>query len=87
MVIAIFGGETYNSWGYRVEEVRETARTVFVRYSNIGYQTARGADLATPYAFVVIQKSNKLVVLEETTHTMQGTDVTREIARMPARKK
>ena len=92
MVIAIFGGETYASWGYRVEEVRENQSTIFLRYSEIDYQTVYVGEIttnkpadthdATPYAFVILRKSSKLIVLEETTRTKQGTDPTREVARL-----
>lgn len=92
MVIAIFGGDTYASWGYRVEEVRENESAVFLRYSNISYQTGytvgenaeepAGTHDATPFAFVVLRKSKKLVVVEETTHTMDGKHPTREVARL-----
>jgi hypothetical protein len=92
MVIAIFGGETFASWGYRLEEVREDESVVVLRYSNIYYQTGyeigvtteepEGMHDATPFAFVVLRKSKKLVVLEETTHTKQGTHPTREVARL-----
>ncbi len=90
MVIAIFGGDTENSCGFRVESVREKENTIVVEFANIGYQTGGpdgGGDRVTPYVFIVLPRSQKVVVLDETTHTRQGTDVTREVARLTAPRK
>jgi hypothetical protein len=87
MVIAIFGGKTFNNCGYQVESVGENKNTIIVRFSNIGYQTAGpggGADRVSPYAFIVLPKSDKPIVLEETTHSSNPKDapVSREVARL-----
>ncbi|MGM0489358.1 MAG: hypothetical protein ACQESR_21680 [Planctomycetota bacterium] len=82
MVVAIFGGKTVNSHGHRVEEVRGNNTTVFLRFSNIAYQTGNGVDEMTPYTFVVLRGSGKPVVLEETTHTMDGQHLTRVVGRL-----
>ena len=90
-VIAIFEGETFNSCGFKIESVREDGDTIALRFSNVGYQTAGpdgGADRVSPYAFVVLPKSEKTVVLEEMQHSLNPDErsVSREVARLKAGK-
>lgn len=92
IVVAIFGGKTTNSCGYRVESVRENDNEILTRITGIRYQTAGpngGADSATPYCFIVLPKSEKPIVLEETTYSMNAKDaaVSREVARLNAAEK
>jgi hypothetical protein len=87
LVVALFGGESFNSCGYRVEAVREDKASVFVSFSSIGYQTAGpegGADRVAPYAFVVLPRSEKQIVLHETARSKNPRDapLTKEVARL-----
>jgi hypothetical protein len=72
MVIAVFRVEKGNSRGLHVESVTDGDDQVTVRYTNLSYQTAAGFGRTLPptpitpaYAFVVVPKSDKPVVLEE----------------------
>ncbi len=91
LVIAVFGGSTTNSCGYRVESVSQDKDGMHLVFSEITYQTARaggGEDHAAPYAFIVLPKFTKQVVLEQVTHTMTGkTTAPTEVARLDAPKK
>lgn len=87
MVLAIFGGNALNCCGYRVESVHEIKNTIVVRFSDLGYQTAGpdgGADHVTLYAFVVLPKSEKAIVIEEVTHSFNPRDPprSREVGRL-----
>ena len=87
IVIAVFDGKRDNSCGFRVEAVDEDKGVVRVRFSDVWYQTWGDPDQVAPYAFIVLPKSDKIVVLQQTTHTTEGTDYTREVARLSVPKK
>lgn len=73
MVVAVFGGNKTNLCGYEVDSVQEQEERILVRFIDIDYQTAGpdgGADQVTPYAFIVLPKSDKPIVLEETVRSM-----------------
>jgi hypothetical protein len=75
MVIAVFGGKYVNSCGYRIESVHEDKHSTIVRFDDVSYQTAGpngGADQVTPYAFIVLPKSEKPVVLEKNMQRYKG---------------
>ncbi|HEV2293884.1 MAG TPA: hypothetical protein VGR35_08500 [Tepidisphaeraceae bacterium] len=67
-VIAVFEGESWNSCGFRIDSVTEQDDSIVVRFDDISYQTAGpdgGGDRVTPFAFVVLPKSQKLITLED----------------------
>jgi hypothetical protein len=75
MVIAVFGGKYVNSCGYRIESVTEDKNSIVIRFDDVSYQTAGAdgsADRVTPYAFVVLPKSEKPVVLEKDEQSYKG---------------
>jgi hypothetical protein len=63
-VIVLFRGSSHNSRGVWVESITETADAVTIRFADASYQTAGGAAPVTPYGFLLIPKSDKLVVIE-----------------------
>lgn len=74
-VVAIFSGKSINGRGFRVESVTEDNDKIVVRFDDISYQTAGpdgGGDQVTPYAFIVLPKSEKPVVLEENVQNIKG---------------
>jgi hypothetical protein len=78
MVIAIFQGAKTNSRGLRVISVNENNDNVTLRVDDMSYQTSGGLNggggggvPVKPYAFVVISKSAKLVVVEEDVQSLK----------------
>lgn len=68
IVIAILGGRSVNCCGYKIDSVRDHKDAVVVRFDEVSFQTAGpdgGAQHVTPYAFIVIPKTDKPVVLQE----------------------
>ncbi|WP_425399735.1 hypothetical protein [Aeoliella sp.] len=88
MVVAIFGGATTNTAGYRVDTVTNEVNTVVLRFEARTYQTAGpngGAAHVTPYAFVVLPKTTKNIVLERSAERYKGQPpVWRKVAELPA---
>lgn len=87
IVVAVFGGDSFNTCGYKIEAVHENENTIVVRFCIIGYQTAGpggGAQHVMPYAFVLLPKTKKAVVLEEITHSLNPSErpSSREVARL-----
>jgi hypothetical protein len=83
MVIAVFGGKYVNSCGYRIESVIENKISILIRFDDISYGTAGGADRVTPYAFVVLPKTDKPVVLEKNMQRYKGEPPEwKEVARL-----
>jgi hypothetical protein len=75
MVIAIFKGAASNSRGLNIMSIDEHEDTVSLRFYDMSYQTAGGLAggrvPVTPYAFVVIPKSDKLVLIEENIQSLK----------------
>ncbi len=75
MVIAIFKGAASNSRGLDIISIDEQDDTVSLRFDDMSYQTAGGLDggrvPVTPYAFVVIPNSAKLVLIEENIQSLK----------------
>jgi hypothetical protein len=65
MAVAMFEGKTVNSAGLVIVSISEDEQRITVRFEEKGYQTENGADTVTPYAFVVVPRSAKTLVLEE----------------------
>jgi hypothetical protein len=88
MVIAMFGGKSENRRGYRVESVLEKKDSIVVQFDQISFQTAGpdgGAVHVMPYAFIVLAKSEKPVVLEENVQIYKDhAPEWKEVARLSA---
>ncbi|MFZ4083258.1 MAG: hypothetical protein ACOYKN_18665 [Pirellula sp.] len=89
MVIAIFKGAASNSRGLNIISTDEREDTVYLRFDDMSYQTAGGLDggrvPVTPYAFVVIPNSAKLVLIEENIQSLkEKPPVWNERARLKA---
>ena len=89
MVIAIFKGAASNSRGLNIVSIDEHEDTVSLRFDDMSYQTAGGIDggrvPVTPYAFVVIPNSAKLVLIEENVQSLkEKPPVWNERARLKA---
>jgi hypothetical protein len=69
-VVAIFGGASTNTSGYRVETEQASQDEIEIRVNPDRYQTSGvqgDVDSATPFVFIVLPKSGSgLVVLENT---------------------
>ena len=66
MVIAVFDGATVNSWGYKTVSVTESAQQITLRIESKGYGSAPNEEgrRVTPYAFFVLPRSSKPLVVE-----------------------
>lgn len=74
-VIAIFQGAGWNSRGIRLEELKETADKITLRYDDISYQTSGiggGGVRVSVFAFFVFPKSTKTYRLQENTQGLKG---------------
>lgn len=74
-VIAIFQGAGWNSRGIRLEEVKETAEKITIRYDNISYQTSGidgGGVRVSTFTFLVFPKTSKPYQLEENTQGLKS---------------
>lgn len=89
-VIAIFKGESWNSCGFRIDSVTEQDDSMLVRFEGIYYQTGGpdgGGDRVTPFAFVVLPKSEKPIVLEDNVQQYKAHPPEwNEVARLTAKK-
>jgi hypothetical protein len=70
MVVAVFLGETINVTGIEVSEILESPNTITIRTIDRGYQTMvqEGEEFPPPdrpYAFILLPRSTKEVVIEE----------------------
>lgn len=89
--IFIFGGASTNTNGYRVMETIEAADAVTIRFEDISFQTSSldGADAgvrARPWAMLLIEKTDKTVVLEQNVQGLIGGDpIWKERASFPGR--
>jgi hypothetical protein len=77
MVIAIFKGSATNSRGLNVSSVEGNQDNVLLRFDDMSYQTSGGLGggggkvEVRPYAFVLIPKYAKLVVVEENVQSLK----------------
>jgi hypothetical protein len=68
LVVAIFRGNQVNTRGVKVESIAESADRIRIRFKDVGYQTVDNGEPSPPdrpYAFVVVPKTDKAIVLEE----------------------
>ncbi len=74
-VIAIFQGLGWNGRGIRLQETKETAAEITIRYENMSYQTSGidgGGVRVAVYAFLVFPKTSKSFQLQENTQGLKG---------------
>ncbi|HEY4235407.1 MAG TPA: hypothetical protein VGM76_18395 [Lacipirellulaceae bacterium] len=73
LVVAIFRGEETNIRGIRIDSLLESTDSIVIRFVRLGYQTA-GSDNNKPpdrpYAFVIVPKTDKSIVLEQRIQAM-----------------
>jgi hypothetical protein len=72
MVIAIFQGKGWNSAGLTVVSSLESESRIVIRFKEKSYQTDGGVDNVASYAFLIMSRSNKPVVLEESVRDRKG---------------
>lgn len=88
MVIAVFGGKTTNRAGFKAVGITESAEQVTFRFCPKSFQTGGQSDrghTTTPYAFFVVPRSTKPVVLEVDAHQYLGDQPAwKEVHRFPA---
>ena len=95
LVVVIFRGEEINTRGIQIDSAFETTESIVIRFTELGYQTAGEANNKPPdrpYAFVIIPRTHKSIVLEENFPTMiprspKWQEVVRLKAVQAARKK
>jgi hypothetical protein len=86
-VVALFGGESWNTCGFVVDSLTERDDSILLRIEGVYYQTEGGADRVAPFAFVVLPKSSKPITLElSDPHSPNEPPRWREVARFAANK-
>lgn len=94
MVVAVFAGTTTNCRGLTIASVTDGPDAVTVRFEKLTYQTAgplnggpAPVNHSTPYAFVLLPKSQKAVVVEEGVRQLKAEPTQwKERARLPAKR-
>jgi hypothetical protein len=69
MVVAVFQGEGWNSAGLELKEIVEKDAEIILRFDDKSYQTGAEADKVSPYAFFVIPRNDKVLMVEEDVRT------------------
>ncbi len=89
VVLALFEGSSFNSHGLRIEAVLDRNDVTVVRFDDISYQTlGGGANTVAPYAFILLPKTDKVIVLEENVQQyLSGAPVWKEVSRLTASEK
>jgi hypothetical protein len=64
MVIAVFGGSTWNTEGLKVIRTVEKGDEIVIGTDWLSYQTMETGDQVTPYAFIVMPASPKAILLQ-----------------------
>lgn len=89
LVIAIFAGQYWNSAGFAIDSISERDASIVVRYDDKSYQTAGpdgGGQRVSPYAFFVLPKTPKELILEKNVQGLIGhPPIWKEQHRFPAR--
>jgi|SRR5947207_2317567 len=88
-VLVVFVGASVNTCGLRVDSITETDDAIVVRFDDVSYQTLFGkedkGDQVSPYAFIVLPKANKVIVLEDNVQRYIGhAPEWKEVARLEA---
>lgn len=87
-VVALFQGSSFNSRGLQIVEVQEKDDATVLRFDDVSYQTNGAANAVTPYAFAVLPKTDKPIVIEENQQPYLGEPpVWKEVARLNAAKR
>jgi hypothetical protein len=76
LVVAVFRGDETNIRRLQVDSLSETADSVVIRFTELGYQTAGDSNDKPPdrpYAFIVVFKTSKRIVLERNFPNMLST--------------
>jgi len=71
MVVAVFGGATWNTEGLRVVSTAETGGEIVIGSDWLSYQTMETADKVTPYAFIVMPASPKPILVQVDTRDLR----------------
>jgi len=97
LVVAIFRGERGNIRQIQVHSLSETADSIVIRFEELGYQTSvRAGEVDEykvpdrPYAFVILPKSDKAIVLEENINrslVLDGPPKWKSVARLKGTQK
>ena len=72
MVVAALLGDKVNVRGLEVHSVFDNAGSLTIRVERLSYQTGSKGDTRQPYAFIVLPKTGKRIVLEENTQNYKG---------------
>lgn len=75
LVVAVLCGDEVNVRGMEVASIRDSAESLFIRVERMYYQTAGEGNNKPPdrpYAFIVLPKTDKNIVLEENTQQYSG---------------
>lgn len=72
MVVVLFQGRKTNSRGLDVLGLEESDSALTLRYDDRSFQTAGGVVNVVPFAFVVLPKTNKPVVVEENVQNLKN---------------
>jgi hypothetical protein len=87
-IVAVFMGEYVNTCRLVVESIRDVGNATVMRFDHVSYQTGDKPDRVRPYAFIVIPKTDKPIVLEENVSSnIGGPPVWKEVVRLSAKKK
>ena len=72
LVVAVFGGQGFNSKGYFVEEILNARSGWVIRVDETTYQTVNGADNVSPYGIWVVPKDGGSIVVEENVRSLKN---------------
>lgn len=65
LVVAVFGGQGFNSKGFHVQEILKARSGWVMRVDETTYQTANGADNVSPFGIWVVPKDGGSILVEE----------------------
>ncbi|HOX54830.1 MAG: hypothetical protein PHI86_04695 [Candidatus Omnitrophica bacterium] len=63
MVVAVFGGQSFNCDGIDLVKVRETRQAIYLHTRAMIYQSGQPPEKAEPFGLFVIPRSNKKLIL------------------------
>ena len=89
MVLAVFWGATQNMYGMKALLVEEDDERILLGFDPLTYQTVDKADRMAPYAFFVLSRSDKPIVVQVNVQDLasraqHGPPVWKEYCRLPA---
>ncbi len=65
LIVVLFHGNSFNNSGLAVEEVSERHDRIVLRYDEVSFQTDYVSVPTQAYAFVVLPRTEKSIVIEE----------------------